>query len=226
MVANYYSQSQQYLQSPLSALDHIGDYEVADKDYILALLDFAYTEEQEYYSEDQIEYVINQCKLLQLSYVKLGLYYWEIKSRKLYKQTHANFKPFCEQVLRKTHYTVNNYITAARITLQLIAEGCEHLPLHVSHCLELAKLPADRLLESWNLVLEIYQPHEITLERIKLALFPPEPGSYESFNRIDVKPSVYEKLTYNAFKLKLTINDYIELLLERVRKLDSVRMQT
>ena len=142
------------------------------------------------------------------------MYYWEIKYKKLYFETHTTLKSWCEDVAGRKYWTVRDYIIAANVALTLMMNGFEKLPHNVSQCLAIARLPRDEWAGAWKKVLYTYHYHEITQDKITFLLFPPDPEKVLIENEVRLVPNVYQRVVYEAVKARVSVSDYIWNLME------------
>lgn len=168
----------------------------------------------DYYTIDQIGEITQRIKHRQLGYVRDAIDYHNILTLKLYKQKYSNFNQFTQTELFITAWRCKQIIESGAVTLKLIAAGHTMLPLNSSQAYAMSKLDDETLVEVWEKVLDTYAMHEITAEKISLVAYPPEPTKVLKGTNINVMSSTYEQLVVNACKLRITINDYIEYLLE------------
>ena len=208
--------TQSWISNPFDQLYQIEDwvYDNATVEIKEILSDLHYEHYDAYYSVDHLEQLVCQIKHHQLSYVRDAISYYQILTKRLYKAKYSNMNQFAQAELGMTSWRCKQIIEAGAVTLKLIAAGHTKLPLNSTQAYALSKLDDEKLVEVWESVLEMYELHEITAEKITLVAFPPEPTKVLKGTNITVMPSTYEQLVVNACKLKITINDYITYLLE------------
>ncbi len=205
-----------YVSNPFDQLYQIEEfvYDNATVEIKEILSELEYGHYEAYYTTDQLPNLVAQIKHSQLSYVTDAITYYHILTLRLYKATYSNFNQFAQTELGMTSWRCKQIIEAGAVTLKLIAAGHTKLPLNSTQANALSKLDDEKLVEVWEAVLDMYEPHEITAEKISLVAYPPEPTKVLKGTNITVMPSTYEQLVVNACKLKVTIDDYIRYLLE------------
>ena len=167
-----------------------------------------------YYTIDNLEQISAQIRHNQLSYIRDAISYYNILTKRLYKNKYSNFNDWSQNEVGMTAWRVKQIIEAGGVSLKLIAAGYTQLPLNSSQAFALSKLDDQRLLEVWAAVLDIYSIHEITAEKIKLVAYPPEPTELLKPNYIKLSPATYEKLVLGALSCRQSINDYVRNLIK------------
>lgn len=168
----------------------------------------------DFYTVDHLEQLTQQLKHSQLQFVKDGILYYEILTKRLYKAKYSNFNQYGQEELGLTSWRIKQKIEATAVVLKLIAAGFTRLPQNTSQAYVLHKLTDERLVEVWHSVCVMYSQHELTREKIELVAYPPEPTKAIDTTSVRLMPSTYEALVLGACKLKLTINDFVALLLQ------------
>lgn len=168
----------------------------------------------DYYTTDQLDQLTAQIKHNQLSYIRDAITYYNIKTKKLYKDKYSNFNDWSVNEVGTTAWRVNQKIEAGGVSLKLIAAGHTQLPLNSSQAYALHKLDDKRLVEVWETVLDMYALHEITQEKILLVAYPPEPTKLLKPNYVKLSPATYEKLVLGALSFRQSINDYVSNLIK------------
>jgi hypothetical protein len=151
-------------------------------------------------------------KLDTLSFIRQGCIYATIKFKKLYKKRYSSFKQYCREVLGKSEYSVNNYIEAARILLELITAGFEYseLPNNMSSALMLKEFSGADLVHAWRDVLAELEPHKRTAARIENFLYPEPVRKEDIYTKIELPLAIYSKLLEVAYNAKMSVEQVIE----------------
>ena len=204
-----------YVTNPFDQLYKIEDYIYDNatpeiKEVISDLQEAHY----DYPTIDHLESLTQQIKHSQLRYIRDGITYHQILTKRLYKAKYSNFNQWGQAEVRVGSYRIKQVIDASTAALKLIAAGHTLLPLNSSQAFALSKLDDERLIEVWETVLDIYAPHEITAEKITLVAYPPEPTKLLKPNYIKLSPATYEKLVLGALDRKQSINDFVAWLLQ------------
>ena len=204
-----------WVNNPLVELYKIEDW-VYDNatDPIKDIISDLHEANYDYTTIDHLDSLTASIRHNQLSYVRDGINYYEILTRKLYKAKYSNFNQYAQTELGMTSWRCKQIIEAGIVAIKLIAAGHTNLPLNSTQAHTLHKLDDESLVETWEKVLDTYAIHEITAEKINLVAYPPEPTKLLKGTNISVLPATYENLVVNACKLRLTINDYIMSLLK------------
>jgi DNA-binding transcriptional MerR regulator len=126
------------------------------------------------------------------SWYEIGLKAWKIKLCLAWRNIAKSFRQFCEDYLGVTASAINNKIRATRVVSQLISLGFQRLPQSQSVAHELCSLPLSLLDLTWQKIIELYQDHEITLEKVK-AMIPGTPKEPET-RSMRISVDLYESL--------------------------------
>jgi hypothetical protein len=191
--------------------DYIYDNATPEIKEILSDVESAH---DDYLTIDHLSNLTQQIKHNQLQYVRDAIIYYEILTKRLYKALYSNFNQWAQIEIGMTSWRVKQIIEAGAVTLKLIAAGHTKLPLNSSQAYALSKLEDEKLIETWETILDIYATHEITTEKILLVIYPPEPAKVLKPNYIKLSPSTYEKIVLGAFESRQPINEYISHLLQ------------
>ena len=204
-----------YVTNPFDRLYEIEDYicDNATPEIKEVLSDLQQTH-YDYPTIDHLESLTQQIKHSQLQYVRDSLVYYEILTKRLYKAKYSNYNQYAQTELGMTSWRCKQIIESGAVALKLIAAGHTKLPMNSSQAYALSKLDDEKLVEVWETVLDIYQLHEITMEKILLVAYPPEPTKLLKPNYIKLSPATYEKLVLKALDRKQSINDYVAFLLQ------------
>jgi hypothetical protein len=151
-------------------------------------------------------------KLDTLAYIRQGCLYATIKFHRLYKKIYSNFSQYCKEVLGKSVYSIDNYIEAARVALELITAGFEssELPNNMSSALMLKEFSGSDLVHVWRDILTELEPHKRTAARIKNFLYPEPVKKEEMYTKIELPLAIYSKLLEVAYNAKMSVEQVIE----------------
>lgn len=172
----------------------------------------------DYYTIDSLDSLTFQVNYASLAYIVQGRQLKEIAHKKIYKKKWSSFNAYCSNDVGITSSRAVQLIAASRVAITLIEAGHNKLPQNPSQAFALSKLCGDDLVDAWEKLLEVYHLHELTTAKIKSFLWPPTSNQIKSMvSQIPVNPESLEQLTKLAFKLKVSINDCISLLLQNYK---------
>jgi hypothetical protein len=199
-----------YILNPFTALYQNPDISISDPvlvDIIKSITDI--DDKRLDLDLPRIEHLL---KLDTLAFIRLGCLYATIKFNRLYKKYYASFEQYCKEVLGRSPYSVNNYIEAARILLELITAGfeCSELPNNMSSALMLKQFSGSDLVHVWRDVLAELQPHKRTAARIKNFLYPEPVRKEDIYTKIELPLAIYSKLLEVAYNAKMSVGQIIE----------------
>ena len=187
-------------------------------DEVAEIIDDLHNIDYDYYTIDSLDSLSFQVKYASLGYIVQGRLLQEIAHKRLYKHKYSSFNAYTVNDLHITSSRAVQLMEASRVSRELMAAGHNRLPQNSSQAFALSKLYGDELVEAWEDLLEVYQLHELTGAKIKNFLSPPTSNQVKSLvSHIPVNPESLEKLTKLAFKLKISINDCITLLLQNAK---------
>jgi len=86
----------------------------------------------DYPTIDHLESLTQQLKHNQLQYVRDGIIYYEILTKRLYKAKYSNYNQWAQTEVGMTSWRCKQIIEASGVTLKLIAAGHTKLPLNSS----------------------------------------------------------------------------------------------
>ncbi|NJL51434.1 MAG: hypothetical protein HC930_03060 [Hydrococcus sp. SU_1_0] len=199
-----------YILNPFTFLYQNPDIEISDPTIVKVLEKILYIEDERLDLDlPEIERLL---KLDTLAFVRQGCLYATIKFNRLYKKTHSSFKQYCEEVLGKSVYSVNNYIEAARIMIELMTAGFEYseLPNNMSSALMLKEFSGSDLVHVWRDILAELEPHKRTANRIKNYLYPEPVKKEDIYTKIELPLAIYSKLLEVAYNAKMSVGQIIE----------------
>ena len=159
------------LPNPFNSLYQNTDHTISNEPHIKELLDEVRVIGDTISGEVNLNYVEFKIKHNNISFVSSGAWLWKVRVYKTYKNTHKNFKRWCEDVINKSYTTALRLIKAATVWVKLATMGFETLPTSVSQCVVLYDLDDEELYDAWCLVLENLEPHLITASNIHTLIF-------------------------------------------------------
>ncbi|WP_373479045.1 hypothetical protein [Geminocystis sp.] len=120
---------------------------------------------------NQLEQITNSIKYNRISYIKLGIQLYQVKYYRLYKNRYKSFKEYCEKAVHYQIWRANQVIDSASIAIKLIKAGFNIIPQNEAQARLLIKLSEEELVQKWQEVLDTYEPHKITANRIEMIIF-------------------------------------------------------
>lgn len=206
---SYYTQPNNYIQSPGASLYTNSDFKISQEPHIQEIISEVKDIQETISGDMDLSYIEFKIKHNKLSFVTTGAWLWQVRTYKSYKKTHRTFEDWCNEVAHITYSTALRLIKGATIWLDLANMGFEILPTSVSQCLVLYKIPPDELYEAWDTVLNNVRPQQITEASIIKIL-------YGETKKIETKVSLPFKLfialQYIALTLSTTISDVINMM--------------
>lgn len=184
-------------------------------DELAEIIDNIVSIDYDYYTIDNLDSINFQINYASYAYIVQGRLLAEIAYKRLYKHKYSSFHAYCCNDLKMTESRARQLMEASRVAVELIASGHTKIPQNPSQAFALSKLFGNELIEAWESLLEVYELHELTTTKIKNFIFPPSASQVDSFTtHIPVSPQSLYELTQIAFKLKLSINDVVVLMLQ------------
>lgn len=159
----------------------------------------------------------------QYAYVKFGLILETIRNKcwwKRWDDKFSDFRQFCQQKVNLNIWQVSNAIKSAKVAIDLAFMGFEELPRNASQALKLADLSIDRLGEVWGNILQKCQGHKITADAIAQEI---NPDAAPAKLAIKVYSELMDKIAQQAIDNEMTIEEYLELLVEERIAADNVK---
>ena len=206
---DYYSMPEGYILNPFTFLytDCPDNLEIPLQKILEGVIEI----EEERLDLD-LPHIEHLLKLDTLAFIRQGCLYATIKFNKLYKKTYSNFSLYCVEVLGKSVDSVNNYIEAARVMLELIMGGFSYaeLPKSMSAALVLKGFTGPDLIHTWREILAELEPHKRTGTRIKNYLYPEPVKKEEIYSKIELPLTVYTKLMECCYKASIPMVKGIE----------------
>ena len=206
---NYYSAPKGFLLDPFSPLYQASDYEVSQDDAIQELIQYGLDLEEQIAGDFNLGSVIFEFRNNTFSFVRNGLLMYKVKALKLYKKTYSNFKVFCKEALKISHWQVNRMVEASRIVMELIQAGFSVLPRNVAQCNPLSSYTGNELIEKWQEVVDNIPEHLITAKTIDNLLNPPE-REEKVETTIKVPPALYLCILRQAIEKGLSVVELLE----------------
>ncbi|MBL1208194.1 hypothetical protein [Geminocystis sp. GBBB08] len=120
---------------------------------------------------NQLEQITNSIKYNRISYIKLGIQLYQVKYYRLYKNQYECFKDYCEKAVYYPVWRANQVIESSSIAIQLIKAGFNIIPQNEAQARLLIKLSKEELIKKWQEVLDTYEAHKITANRIEKIVF-------------------------------------------------------
>jgi hypothetical protein len=120
---------------------------------------------------NQLEQITNSIKYNRISYIKLGISLYQVKYYRLYKNKYESFKEYCEKAVYYPVWRANQVIESASVAIQLIKYGFNIIPQNEAQARLLIKLNEEELIRKWQEVLDTYEAHKITANRIEKIVF-------------------------------------------------------
>ena len=226
---DYYSIPKGYLLDPFKFLYQDNDVPISNdpavQDIVQSIIDI----DEERLDQD-LPYLEFQVRRNNLAYVQTGCIYAKIKFKKLYKHSYSNFGQYSVDVLGRAADTIDNYIEAARVTIELIKAGLDYedLPKNMSQAVLLKQYTEGELVEKWQEVCAELAPHERTVTKIANLLNPPVVTEKTTNTTITLPLPTYNRLIEAAYHAKLSIpkalNAVLFILTEKFKKSDIYRL--
>jgi hypothetical protein len=206
---NYYSAPKGFLIDPFNCLYQESDYEISQDDAIQQLILYGIKLEDKIEGDFDLGSVILEFQNNTFSFVRSGLLMYKVKAFKLYKKRYSNFKVFCKEALKVSHWQVNRIVEASRIVLELIQAGFSILPRNVAQCNPLSSYTGNDLIEKWQEIVENIPEHLITAKTIDNLLNPPE-REEKVETTIKVPPALYLCILKKAIEKGMSVVELLE----------------
>ena len=206
---NIYAMPKGFLLSPFDVLYHMSDeYDSDDRPrdcVIEELLEHAVYLNNLIEGEFDMKWVKLEYRQNLFAFVRNGLLIFKVKALKAYKHTHANFKVFCKEILKISHWQANRYVEASRVVLELVAAGYRVLPKNPAQCAPLSCFTGEELIEKWQEVLDNIPEDLITAKSINNLLNPPE-FKEKTETTIKLPPKLYLRIMEEAISKDLSVS--------------------
>jgi hypothetical protein len=157
------------------------------------------------YGDFDLNTISEDIKLFNLSYVKIGLLAFKVKTKKLYKHVCFNFKDYCEQHLNSTVWQINRVINASKVVMELIGAGFTLLPKNEAQARPLTNLDTDTLISTWSTITTCYSPQNITAKVITDCINP----NTQPSKVLRVNSDLYEHIQTQAQAKDQSIEEYL-----------------
>ena len=224
MKKNPYKVRQGFLQSPYRHLGIDNDVPISEADHIRKLLDEAQELDDKIAGDFELFDLLGQMQDYRLGFVRIGLYAFQIKKFKLYKEVSSSFHNFCQQYFHKGADYINKLIEAADMCLELISHGFgEILPCCESQCRELgrsAKKAGVDIVEAWQFVCDKYknEPWKITYKTINTAICGDIPEEPNTLTKVVLPIALVDKIQKLAIRAEMGFTEFLEDLFQVVEK--------
>ena len=200
---NYYAASEGYILNPFQFIYNEPEFplqEEALKETLQNVIDI-----DEERLDTRLDYIEHLIKMDTLAYIRKGCLYATIKFNRLYKKTHSNFELYAREALGTNTSSIDNYIEASRVALELIMAGFsyEELPVNMSAAVGMKKWSGPELVEKWQYVLSELPRHKRSAINIKKLLYPEPVKKEEVYTKIELPLEVYSKLMSICYKASI-----------------------
>jgi hypothetical protein len=221
---NYYKPNPRYLANPFDHIYQDNDVEVSNRPEIQELQDLAIHLEDQIEGDFDLEFLTFEIRNNQLAFVRTGLIAAQIKFKKLYKETHANFDHYCRDKLGLSYWQIDDTIKATDVVMELIANGFEVLPQNVNQGEKLAHIRGSERVRMWQGIVDTYEPYEITGKTIEEYIARQEekvlPKSTQTYN-VEMDEELYcflWALGHSIFRIQ-GVTEFLSALMETSKKL-------
>ena len=206
---NYYSLPEGYLLDPFENFyTNSDEVEISKEPAIRELNEYALNLSEKIAGDFDMDYIKFEFRYNTLSFIRNGLLAFKIKSLRLYKKTHNNFKTYCREILNTSYSKVRRLIESARVAIELIYAGFDVLPENPSQCAHLARYSGNELIEKWHSIVENLG-NKITAEKIEKFLNPPT-AAEELNTTVKLPVNLYKMLLELALNRDTSIITIIE----------------
>lgn len=209
MKKNYYSAPKGFLIDPFLPLYQTPDAKTSQDNAIQGLIQYGLDLESQIPGDFSLGSIILEFKNNTFSFVRSGLLMYKVKTLKLYKKTYSNFKVFCKEALKVSHWQVNRMVEASRVVLELIQAGFEILPRNVSQCEQISSYTGNELIEKWQTIVDNIPEHRITALSINNLLNPPE-REEKVETTIKLPPQLYLCILRQALDKDMSVVELLE----------------
>lgn len=155
---------------------------------------------------NQLEQITNSIKYNRISYIKLGIQLYQVKYYRLYKNKYKSFKDYCEKAVYYPVWRANQVIESANIAIQLIKAGFNIIPQNETQARLLIKLNEEELIKKWQEVLDTYEAHKITANRIENIVFGEQTLKKGS---LKLPIQVIREIEVKALENNISVGDFI-----------------
>ena len=215
MKKNPYKTKQGYLQSPYRHLGIDNDVPISDADHIQKLLVEAIALDEKIAGDFELFDLLGQMQDYRLGFVRLGLYAFQVKKFKLYKEVSSSFHRFCQEYFHKGADYVDKLIQASSDVLELISHGFgEILPQNEAQARSLrssAKKAGVDIVEAWQFVCDRYkkEPWKITHKTIKDAICGEIPEEPPTLTKVVLPIALVDKIQRLALKASKGFSEFL-----------------
>lgn len=155
---------------------------------------------------NQLEQITNSIKYNRISYIKLGIQLYQVKYYRLYRKKYKSFKNYCERAVYYPVWRANQVIECASVAIQLIKLGFNIIPQNETQAKLLTKLNEEQLFKKWQEVLDTYEPHKITANRIENIIFGTETLKKGSL-KLPIK--IIREIEIKALENNISVGDFL-----------------
>lgn len=215
MKKNPYKIKQGYLQSPYRHLSIDNDVPISKADHIQKLLDEAIALDEKIAGDFELFDLLGAMQDYRLGFVRIGLYAFQLKKFKLYKEVSSSFHKFCQEYFHKGADYVDKLIQAASDVLELISHGFgEILPQNEAQARSLrssAKKAGTDIVEAWQFVCDRYQeqPWKITHKTINTAICGEVPEEPNTLTKVVLPIVLVDKVQKLAIKAGMGFTEFL-----------------
>ena len=211
----YKLQNKSYSTNPANELYSETDFEISSDKAIQELVEYATGLEEQIKGDYSLDNIQFQFRYNLFSFVRNGLLAFKVRSLRLYKITHFNFKFFCKEVFRMSYSQVKRMIDAAGVVMQLIHAGFTVLPRNISQCEPLKDLTKDELIATWQEIVDNIPEDLLTAKAIDNFLNPPERNE-KIETVIKVPPKLFLRILEVAIEQDLSVVELLEKMFQEV----------
>lgn len=227
-MSNPYKVKKGYLNSPFRHLGIDNDVPISEEDHVQKLLYEAQELDDKIAGDFELFDLLGQMQDYRLGFCYIGLYAFQIKKFKLYKELSNTFHDFCKEYFHKGADYVNLLIEAASDVLELISNGYgEILPANESQVRSLrtsAKKAGVDIVRGWQYVCDRYkhQPWKITYKTINTAICGEIPEEPQTLTKVVLPVLLVEFIQKLASRAKMGFTEYLEDVLGAPKNTDNL----
>ena len=225
MKKNPYSTKKGFLPNPANPL-YQDDIEISDNPEIQELCQLAHDLEDGIEGDFDLNFLITEIKNNSLSFCRIGIIAFKVKSLKLYKKVAKTFKQFCEEQIGYSVWYVNRLIVSSKVVFDLIAANFDILPKCESQARELLYASEGEVVPAWRSVVEHIKPHKITAKSIRQHLKPDQEKEVPETEKIEVPHNLFETIYRNAVQAKMTVVQLLEEIFQPLQNCDNWHFDT
>lgn len=220
MKKNPYQTKSGFLPNPANPL-YQDDIEISDNPEIQELVQLAQDLEDGISGDFDLSFLTNQIKNDSLSFARIGLIAFKIKSMRLFKKVARTFKQFCEEHIGYSVWYVNRLIAASTVVFELVTAGFSVVPKNESQARSLLYASEGDLVPAWRSITQHFKPHEITSKSIRQHLKPEEEKDQPREENIRVPHNLFETIFRAAINAQMTVVQLLQEIFQPVEKCDN-----